>query len=97
MTSNTFSWKTNEALPTGKGAALQEFSTRAGSHNLEISVAPWGEGRLKVNGREIVHINDAKDRRQAFRILENIADIYEKNGLPVPGVGGFFSRLVDKL
>jgi enoyl-[acyl-carrier protein] reductase I len=78
MTSNTFSWKTNEALPTGKGATLQEFSTRAGSHNLEISVAPWGEGRLKVNGREIVHINDAKDRRQAFRILENIADIYLK-------------------
>jgi enoyl-[acyl-carrier protein] reductase I len=78
MTSNTFSWKTNETLPTGKGATLQEFSTRAGSHNLEISVAPWGEGRLKVNGREIVHINDAKDRRQAFRILENIADIYLK-------------------
>jgi hypothetical protein len=26
-----------------------------------------------------------------------IGDVYEKNGLPVPGIGGFFSRLVDKL
>jgi enoyl-[acyl-carrier protein] reductase I len=78
MTSNGLSWKTNEALPAGKGATLQEFSTSVGAHNLEISVAPWGEGHLKVNGREIVHINDAKDRRQAFRILESIADIYLK-------------------
>jgi hypothetical protein len=30
-------------------------------------------------------------------VKDCIADIYEKNGLPVPGVGGFFSRLVDKL
>jgi hypothetical protein len=26
-----------------------------------------------------------------------IADVYEKNGLPVPGIGGFLSRFVDKL
>jgi hypothetical protein len=26
-----------------------------------------------------------------------IADVYEKNGLPVPGVGGFLSRMLDKL
>ena len=30
-------------------------------------------------------------------VKDCIADIYEKNGLPVPGVGGFFSRLVDKM
>lgn len=26
-----------------------------------------------------------------------IADVYEQNGVPVPGIGGFFSKLVDKL
>ena len=26
-----------------------------------------------------------------------IADVYEKNGLPVPGVGGFLGRFMDKL
>jgi hypothetical protein len=30
-------------------------------------------------------------------VKDVIADVYEKNGLPVPGVGGFLSRLVDKL
>ena len=30
-------------------------------------------------------------------VKDVIADVYEKNGLPVPGVGGFFSRLVDKM
>ena len=43
---------------------------------LEIDVAPWGEGYFKVNGREIAHIDDAKDRRQAFRELKKIADRY---------------------
>jgi enoyl-[acyl-carrier protein] reductase I len=31
---------------------------------------------LKINGREIAHINDEKDRRQAFRKLKAIADRY---------------------
>ncbi len=43
---------------------------------LKIDVAPWGEGHLKVNGREIAHIDDAKDRRQAFRNLKKIAENY---------------------
>ena len=30
-------------------------------------------------------------------VKDQIATIYEKNGLPVPGAGGFFSRLMDKL
>ena len=30
-------------------------------------------------------------------VKETIAEVYEPNGLPVPGVGGFFSRLVDKM
>lgn len=33
-----------------------------------------GEGRLKVNGKEVAHVDDAKDRRQAFRAIEMIAE-----------------------
>jgi enoyl-[acyl-carrier protein] reductase I len=43
---------------------------------LEMDVAPWGEGHLKANGREIARINDAKDRRQAFRNLNKLAEGY---------------------
>ena len=56
-------WKPNEGLAVGKGATVQEFSATVGDDKLEIDVAPWGEGHFKVNGREIAHINDAKDRR----------------------------------
>jgi enoyl-[acyl-carrier protein] reductase I len=69
-------WKTNERLPAGKGATSQEFVATAGNDRLEIGVAPWGEGHLKVNGQEIAHINDAKDRRQAFGQLKKIAERY---------------------
>jgi hypothetical protein len=41
------------------------------------------------------------EQRQAGKedkyVKEVIAEVYEPNGLPVPGVGGFFSRLLDKL
>jgi enoyl-[acyl-carrier protein] reductase I len=67
-------WKTKEGLAVGKGATVQEFFAKAGGDKFEIDVAPWGEGHLKVNGREVAHVNDAKDRRQAFRELKKIAD-----------------------
>jgi enoyl-[acyl-carrier protein] reductase I len=67
-------WKTNEKLAMGKGATVQEFTASAGGAKLEIDVAPWGEGHLKINGREVAHINDAKDRRQAFQELKKVAD-----------------------
>ncbi len=35
--------------------------------------------------------------KEASYVKDQIADIFEKNGLPVPGVGGFLSRFVDKL
>ncbi len=76
MTASKPDWKPNEGLAVGKGATVQEFSATVGDDKLEIDVAPWGEGHLKVNGREIAHINDAKDRRQAFRELKKIADRY---------------------
>jgi enoyl-[acyl-carrier protein] reductase I len=76
MPSSKLDWKSNEKLPVGKGATVQEFIATVGSDKLEIDVAPWGEGHLKVNGRQIAHINDAKDRRQAFRELKGIAERY---------------------
>jgi enoyl-[acyl-carrier protein] reductase I len=69
-------WKTNETLAVGKGATVQEFVATVGADKLEIDVAPWGEGHLKVNGREIAHINDAKNRRDAFHRLKKIAEEY---------------------
>jgi enoyl-[acyl-carrier protein] reductase I len=69
-------WKSIEGLAVGKGATVQEFVATVGDDRLEIDVAPWGEGRLKVNGKQIAHIGDAKDRREAFRELKKIAERY---------------------
>ncbi len=69
-------WKTNEALAVGKGATVQEFVATVGDDRLEIDVAPWGEGHFRVNGVELAYVNDAKDRRQAFRKLNQIAERY---------------------
>jgi enoyl-[acyl-carrier protein] reductase I len=63
-----------EGLAAGKGATVQEFFANVGGDKFEIDVAPWGEGNLRVNGRQVAHINDAKDRRGAFRELKKIAD-----------------------
>jgi enoyl-[acyl-carrier protein] reductase I len=69
-------WKTNDALAVGKGATLQQFVATVGKDRLEAEISPWGEGQLKINDREIAHINDAKDRRQAFRAIKMIAERY---------------------
>jgi enoyl-[acyl-carrier protein] reductase I len=74
MASNGVSWQPNEHLAVGKGATVQEFIATVGSDKLEIDVAPWGEGHLRINGREVAHVDDAKDRRQAFRELNRIAN-----------------------
>jgi enoyl-[acyl-carrier protein] reductase I len=82
MISRRPDWKPNVSLAVGKGATVQEFVATAGDDRLEIDVAPWGEGHLKVNGREIAKINDAKDRRHAFRELKKIADRYVEGQMP---------------
>ena len=69
-------WKTNETLAVGKGATLQQYVASFGQDQLEMEIAPWGEGQLRINGREIARINDAKDRRQAFRAIKQIAERY---------------------
>jgi enoyl-[acyl-carrier protein] reductase I len=79
MSSNTAHWTTNNKLAAGKGATVQQFIATVGRDKLEIDVAPWGEGHLRINGREIAHVSDAKERRQAFRDLEKIADQYLKD------------------
>jgi enoyl-[acyl-carrier protein] reductase I len=78
MTVNRPDWKSNENLSVGKGATVQEFTATVGNDRLLIDVAPWGEGHLRVNGREIAHIND-----QAFRSLKRIADRYLEEHPPM--------------
>src|SRR5436190_20055575 len=73
---NRVEWKANGELAVGKGATVQEFMANFGADKLAIDVAPWGEGRLKVNGHEIAHVKDAKGRRRAFRELQKIAEHY---------------------
>jgi enoyl-[acyl-carrier protein] reductase I len=63
-------------LAAGRGATVQEFVSSFGDEKLEIDVTPWGEGHLKANGREIAHIDAAKDRREAFRKLKTMAERY---------------------
>jgi enoyl-[acyl-carrier protein] reductase I len=88
-------WKTNEKLAMGKGATVQEFTASAGGAKLEIDVAPWGEGRLKINGREVAHINDAKDRRQAFQELKKVADRFLE-GKPInPALPAVKAKLLE--
>jgi enoyl-[acyl-carrier protein] reductase I len=84
MTSRTPNWRSRDGLAVGKGATIQEFVATVGDKNLEIDVAPWGEGRLKVNGREIAHITDAKDRRQAFHKLATSAERYLQEAVLEP-------------
>jgi enoyl-[acyl-carrier protein] reductase I len=76
MPVSKLNWESNKDFPVGKGATFQQFIATAGGDKLEIEVAPWGEGYLKVNGRKIAQITDAKDRRQAFRNLEQVAERY---------------------
>src|SRR5215216_3492984 len=84
MSASTPDWKANEKLPVGKGATIQQFVAMVGNDKFEIDVAPWGQGHLKVNGRQIAHVDDAKDRRQAFRDLKKLAELYVE-GRPLDG------------
>lgn len=76
MSSRPLEWKADETLAVGKGATVQQFVATLGEDKLQIDIAPWGEGHLKVNGRAVAHVNDAKDRRQAFRAIKKIAEHY---------------------
>jgi enoyl-[acyl-carrier protein] reductase I len=88
MPLQTANWDTNKDLPVGKGATIQQFFTTLGKDRFEVSVAPWGEGQLKVNGLEIARTAEAKDRRQAFASLKQAAKRYARGDpLEMPGNG----------
>ena len=74
MSSAKPNWKTNARAAAGKGATLQQFVATVGADRLEIEVAPWGDGQLRVNGREVAHINGAAGREQAFQSLRKTAE-----------------------
>src|SRR6516162_7650609 len=76
MASTKLDWKANEKLPVGKGATFQQWVAAVGGDKFEMDVAPWGEGYLKINDRQIAHVNDAKDRRRAFGTLNDVAERY---------------------
>jgi enoyl-[acyl-carrier protein] reductase I len=69
MSSVLIDWNANPTLAAGKGATLQQFVAKFGESRLAI-------GFFKVNGKEIAHVSDAKDRRQAFREISKVAQRY---------------------
>src|SRR3712207_3293321 len=78
----TLVWRVNEEYPVGKGATVQEFLAVVGGVRYVIDVAPWGEGRLSVESREIARVEGANDARQAFDNLCVLAERHLK-GEPV--------------
>jgi enoyl-[acyl-carrier protein] reductase I len=67
--------------------------TTLGEDWFEINVAPWGEGQLKVNGKEVARTVEAKDRRQAFTILKQAAERYAR-GEPLEMLKNGKARLI---
>jgi len=100
MPSARANWEPNKSLAVGKGATHQQFVATVDDEELEIEVAPWGEGQLKVNGQKIAYVSDAKDRREAFRLLKDAAERYLR-GETIHQVGnvsilpGVKARLLD--
>jgi enoyl-[acyl-carrier protein] reductase I len=86
-------WVPNDEFAVGKGATIQQFFAAVGDDRFEINVAPWGEGQLAVNGREIARTAEAKDRRQAFSTLKQAAERYVR-GDPVDLTGNGKIRLI---
>jgi enoyl-[acyl-carrier protein] reductase I len=73
----TITWTTNDEFPSGK-ATVQEFVALVRDSRYIIDVAPWGEGRLIVDGSEVARVDGAKDSRQAFNELSQLAERYLK-------------------
>jgi enoyl-[acyl-carrier protein] reductase I len=74
----TLTWTANADFPVGKGATVQEFVADAGGSRYIIDIAPWGEGRFMVDGREIAHVDGAEDSRRAFSSLSELAEQYRR-------------------
>jgi enoyl-[acyl-carrier protein] reductase I len=78
MPLQTANWEPNKEMPVGKGATVRQVLHYPGKGGFEINVAPWGEGQLKVIGREIARTAEAKDRRHAFTTLKQAAERYAR-------------------
>jgi enoyl-[acyl-carrier protein] reductase I len=72
---------------------LQQFVATVGKDRFEINVAPWGEGQLTVNGREIARTAEAVDRRHAFAALKQAAERYAA-GEPLDAATNGKARLI---
>jgi enoyl-[acyl-carrier protein] reductase I len=81
--------RSGKQIPIFRSAKAPRFSDGSqlsAKTKLEMDVAPWGEGFLRVNGREIGRIKDGKDRRHTFRELNKIAEVYiEGHASAFPG------------
>jgi enoyl-[acyl-carrier protein] reductase I len=78
-------WRANTDS-AGK-AAVEEHIAFVGDSRYVIDIAPWGEGRLMVDGKEIARLDGAKDRKQAFSDLSIVAERYvngERTTLQMP-------------
>lgn len=92
MDKRSIDWEPNRELPTGKGT-LQQFVATIGRDRYEINVAPWGEGQLTMNGREIARTAEAVDRRHAFATLKQAAERHAR-GEPLDAVANRKARLI---
>ena len=76
-------WTVNKDIAVGRGATFQQWVATVDKAKFEMDVAPWGEGHLRVNGLEIGSVDNAKDRRQVFRDLNQVAQRYLQGQIPV--------------
>jgi len=67
-------WVPDTSLPAGKGATVQHFIASDGLNTLEIDTAPWGDGKLTVNGKTRAQVENEATEQSAFRDLEGIAE-----------------------
>lgn len=72
-------WKPDTDLPTGRGATVQRFTATDGKNELEIDMAPWGEGDLIINGAKRAHVENEKTAQRAFRDLDTLAERFEQD------------------
>jgi enoyl-[acyl-carrier protein] reductase I len=71
-------WSANENFPAGKGATVQEFVAVVDGSRYMIDVAPWGEGRFTIDGREIARVDGTNDTQKLFSDLSKLAERHLK-------------------
>ena len=72
--SKKLDWTPDTSLPAGKGATVQRFTASDGIDKLEIDTAPWGDGKLTINGKKRAEVENEKSEQRAFQDLEKLAE-----------------------